>query len=121
MNIHPDSDDIFRLYIREWVIIHTLTGTGDDTTQLFDEADAWIKENLDGRVRVDDIRLNMYSDKAGTFWCHVEVFKDNQKGEFKQLGSAKIYAEIHRYEEYTIVARNSTADHKIRSYGVTKL
>lgn len=118
---HTDSDDIFRLYIREWIIIHTLHMKGINASALVDQAEAWIKQHLTDRVRDNDIRLNMHTDDADTFWCHVEVFKDNLKGEFKKQSAAETHAMIHHYDEYTIVARNSAADHEIRNYGVTKL
>ncbi len=123
-----ETDDLQRLYIPEWVIVHTVssTVTGEPHPQgrafpVVHEAMAWVKENLNGRVREGDIQLEAATDLADQFWCHVKVFKNNLKGEFRSVAAAQTMARIHGFEEYTIVARNSKADHEIRSYGVTKL
>lgn len=115
------SDDIYRLYIREWVAVHTLSNIAKDGKPLFDLAMAWIAENLRGRVREEDINVEMFTNQCSNFWCHIQVFKDNLKGEYKTRSAAELIASINEYDEYTIVVRNSPADHEIRNYGVTKL
>lgn len=117
-----ETDDILRLYHREWVIVHTVSRTGDsDGRPVFELARQWITENLDGRVRGTDIKLTLNTDNAGSFWAHIEVFKDNLKGEFKYVAHAQMFAMSQGYDEYTIVPRNSKSDHDIRNYGVVKL
>lgn len=121
MNLR-DSDDIWRLYRREWVIVHTVTvSTCEDTASCYKEARAWAQENLVGRVHDTDIRYEVNTAGSSQVWCHVKVFKDNLKGEFKHRSEADMYALVRKYDEYTIVPRNSPADHTIRNYGVTKL
>lgn len=117
-----ENDDIWRLYHREWVIVHTITRKGDqDAVPCFHEAKAWADENLKGRVQEGDVRLVGNTDLGTTFWFHVEIFKDVMKGEFKYVSHAQRTAHQNGYEEYVIVPRNSKSDHDIRNYGVVKL
>lgn len=117
----PENTDLWRLYAREWVIVHTVERRGDDGRNAFTTAVEWIAENLKGRVDEKDVQIELNTDSATLFWAHVKVFKDNLKGEFKHFHNAETHA-IHRgIEEYTIVERHSPADHDIRSYGVKKL
>lgn len=118
---YKETDDLWRLYRREWVIVHSITRKGDDGKPTFDEATAWMAENLAGRVEDNDMRITLNTDQAGTFWAHIEVFKDTLKGEFKYVEGAQNHAVVNKYEEYVIVPRNSKSDHDIRSYGVVKL
>lgn len=116
-----ETDDIWRLYTREWVTVHTTTHGGTIAEPCVVEAHDWANDNLIGRVPREDINLIAHTDGATMFWCHVQVLKDNLKGEFKYKGAAEVYAESHGMDDYTIVARNSKADHDIRAYGVKKL
>lgn len=116
-----ETEDIYRLYRREWVTVHTVTVSGVDARPCFDAACAWVKENLEGRVRRKDINLQCNTDGGLLFWCHVQVFKENLKGEFRYRGAAEGYAHAHGYDEWVVVPRNSKSDHEIRAYGVTKL
>lgn len=119
---YKETDDIWRLYRREWVAVHTLdTIQADDARPVYDAGRAWAEQNLTGRVHPADVNISMSTDTRGTFWGQVIVYKDNLKGEFKHHSSAEMHARTEGYEEYTIVARNSKADHNIRSYGVKKL
>lgn len=121
MTFH-ETDDIWRLYHREWVIAHTVSRTGDhDARPAFEMGRQWMMENLDGRVHEGHTRLTMNTDNAGSFWAHVEVFKDNLKGEFKDVAHAQMFASKQGFDEYTIVPRNSKSDHDIRNYGVVML
>lgn len=117
----PDNDDLWRLYRREWVIVHTVHRRGEDARDAFTAAMEWIAENLKGRVEDNDTQIQVHTDQAGLFWAHVMVFKDNLKGEFKYMQGAERHAIAAGYDEYTIVPRNSAIDHDIRSYGVKKL
>lgn len=119
---YTETDDAWRLYRREWVIAHTTdTITADDGKPSFDQAMAYIKDNLKGRLRDDEINIEVNTDAAGHFWAHVITFKDNLKGEFKNVNNARGHAMAQGYDEYTIVPRNSKSDHDIRSYGVKML
>ncbi len=120
MNV-KETDDLWRLYRREWVIVHTIDSVADDGRPAFDAARTWIADNLTGRVREQDIQIELNTDLGRTFWAHVMVFKDNLKGEFKHAEIAQMFAQRRQYDEYTIVPRNSKTDHEIRSYGVVKL
>jgi hypothetical protein len=117
-----ETEDLFRLYVPEWVVAHTITVASDtDGRPAFDQARDWIEQNLTGRVHEQDIQLVLNTDGAGLFWAHIKVFRDNLKGEFRYRSGAARFAEDTGFEEYTIVARNSKHDHEIRSYGVKKL
>lgn len=118
-----ETDDIWRLYHREWVAVQTLpTRHGDeDGRPAFDEAVAWINANLTDRVRQGDSRVQLNTDNNGTFWAVIEVFKDNLKGEFKYVSLAQRHAHEQGYDEYVIVPRNSKSDHEIRNYGVVRM
>lgn len=116
-----NTEDIWRLYCREWVVVHTVHMQSLDAQNCVMAARKWADEHLQGRVVDNDIRLDVFTDGGSTFWCHVKVFKDNLKGEFKYAAHATRFAAAEGYEEYTIVPRNSKADHDIRNYGVTKL
>lgn len=125
-----ETDDIFRLYMREWVTVHTITMSAPTLHPVIAAAQQWIAENLTGRVRPEEINLVANTDTPAwdnveqvpfLFWVHVQVFKENLKGEFKHRANATAFAEAEGFEEYTVVARNSKDDHEIRSYGVKKL
>lgn len=122
-----ETEDIFRLYVPEWVIVHTVSqAVGPDhlPTDVILVAVDWVKDNLHGRVRENDIKVTANIDDADEptrCWVHVEVLKENLKGEFKHRPAAVEMARIKGYEEYTVVPRNSKSDHEIRSYGVLKL
>lgn len=124
MNVHTEPDDIYRLYVREWVTVHTveaLEGLDVPGALAYGKATQWAHDNLGGRVREQDIRIILNTDLGSRFWANIQVFKDNLKGEYKVLSAAELAASIKKYDEYTIVPRNSPADHEIRSYGVAKL
>lgn len=121
---YRETDDTWRLYRREWVIVHTMSKTGDaeDTAHLlFDELRAWMTENLTGRIKENDMQIEMNTDQHGSFWAHAKVYKDTLKGEFKHVEAAQNHATVNHYEEYVIVPRNSKSDHDIRNYGVVML
>lgn len=115
-----ETEDIWRLYTKQWVIAHT-TDTVQDGPAALAAANAWAEANLAGRVLPDEIACEVRSDGAGSHWAHVWVFKDNQVGEFKHQRAAELHAEAEGFEEYVAVVRNSKSDHDIRSYGVRKL
>jgi hypothetical protein len=119
--MNTNVDDLWRLYAREWVIAHTITMHGVDARGVFLAAVEWTKENLEGRVREPDTRVEVNTDGDHLFWAHVKVFKENLKGEFKHFQNAEAHAKAALLDEYIIVPRNSVADHEIRSYGVKKL
>lgn len=121
MNYYKETDDIWRLYRREWVIVHTVTLKADDGQPAYDAANAWYKDNLKDRVRPEDASVQLNTDGSGLFWAHVQIFKDNLKGEFKHVENAQAFAAQQHWEEYVIVPRNSKSDHDIRNYGVVKL
>jgi mannose-6-phosphate isomerase class I len=121
---YRETDDIWRLYRREWVTVHTMdlkSDAVDAAHLLFDQIRAWMTEHLTGRVEEKDMNIEMNTDNQGSFWAHALVYKDTLKGEFKYVEAAQHHAIARGYTEYTIVPRNSKSDHDIRSYGIVKL
>ncbi len=116
-----ETDDLWRLYHREWTIVHTIDDVADEGRPVFEVARAWIKEHLTDRVREEDVQIELNSDGGSNYWAHVMLFKDNLKGEFKYVENAQLFANMQKYDEYVIVPRNSKSDHDIRAYGVVKL
>lgn len=119
--MNTDIDDLWRLYTREWVIVHTITMPGSDARPAFLACREWMKTNLEGRVRENDMQIQLNTDGGTLFWAHAMVYKDNLKGEFKHFHTAEVHAKTTGMQEYVIVPRNSPADHDIRSYGVKML
>lgn len=115
------SNNPWRLYRPEWVIVHTITLSTLNPANVIEAAKAWTADNLKGRVRDDEIQFEVGSGGTMLFFCHIKVFKDNLKGEFKYPANATTYAKTHDYDEYVIVERNSPDDQKIRNYGVVML
>lgn len=127
---YKETDDLWRLYRREWIVVHTLdpitvdaeaNATGRAGLPIVEAGQQWVKDNLHGRVRDEDLRITLHTDQQGTFWGTVDLFKDNLKGEFKVVEHAQMFAQIEKYDEYVIVPRNSKSDHDIRNYGVVML
>lgn len=116
-----DTNDVFRLYCREWVTAQTITTTAFDGIPAFELAKEWVAQNLAGRVHEKHIRITVDTDGNTAFWSNVLIYKDNLKGEFKHAENAQAYALLKKFDEYTIVPRNSKSDHDIRNYGVVKL
>lgn len=131
-----ETEDIHRLYRREWVTMHTVSENvvidhehnPEPAYPVVQQGQQWLRDNLLGRVREQDIRLVAHIDDPSPadgqtvlIWVDVQVFKENLKGEFKYPTGASGYAEEQGYDEYVVVVRNSKQDHQIRSYGVTKL
>lgn len=123
-----ETEDIYRLYHREWVTAYSVSVKYDQTEHpggpiypAMDAAREWAEENLTGRVKAEEIRFDAQTDNKVWMWVHVKVFKDNLKGEFRERNAAELTSHIKGYEEYTIVVRNSRADHAICDYGRVKL
>lgn len=112
------SNNPWRLYRPEWVIAHTVTLGTTDPINVVELANKWVDQNLKGRVLDTEIQLEVGSDGPLTFWCHIKVFKNNLKGEFRYTESAETFAQTRGFDEYIIVERNSVEDQKIRTYGV---
>lgn len=116
-----ETNDIWRLYVREWVTVYTITMSAADSDTVVEAARVWAEENLAGRVREQDLRYDLNSDTHLLYWVHVQVFKENMKGEFKHYSAGESYALSQGYEEFSLVPRNSKIDHDIRSYGTRPL
>ncbi len=103
------GDDLYRLYHEEWTI--AATGTEEHCCEFFQSV-------YHKRVKTDDwqIRHDTKIDRY-RLWVRMPVLK----GEFKLPNAASRWAEDQGLEDYTIVVRNSPADHDLRAYGRRKL
>ncbi len=121
-----ETADLYRLYVREWVTVHTIVDETPDVHEVLEASRQWIQQNLHGRVRPDDVRTDLFCEdnaegSAPRRTATIKLLKENFKGEFRLSNSATRYAEDNGFEEYTVAVRNSRADHEIRSYGVKML
>lgn len=116
-----ETEDVFRLYREEWVIVETVSGTGDRAQPFVELAYRFITDTYEGRVPEHRFRVMANTDKAGHFWVHVTMLRPNMKGEFKYAHLAQRHAEKKGYAHYEVVSRNSRRDHELRAYGVRKM
>jgi hypothetical protein len=114
-----ETDDIFRVYRPEWVIVHTIAG--DDPADLLDQAHRHAEHTYAGRVKPEHIWFDVYNGADTHHWVHLHLLKPNLKGEFKTLQLARGYVTEQDWTDAEIVVRNSKRDHEIRSVGVKKL
>lgn len=120
-----ETEDLYRLYRREWVIVHTVSGEGDPQHHVpaepfVTQARTWVEDTYAGRVESRDVQLVAHTDGANAFWVHVKVRKPNLKGEFKQAFLAQRHADKQGWHEVEIVGRNSRRDHELRNHGIKK-
>jgi hypothetical protein len=136
----PVTGEVFRLYRPEWVVLHVVTVTDNQPrAAMLTAAQAHFEDKYAGRVNVDDVRFVCFgreqcgSCDAGlpqSCTCpeqqpdeavQVQVHLPTLKGEFKYAILAAAHAEAEGFEDWTIVVRDSEADHELRGYGVRKL
>lgn len=116
-----ETEDLFRLYRTEWVIVHTVTGQGEIAQPFAEQAHAYGQETYGDRVLPEFLHLEANTDNAGSFWVHLKLLKPNMKGEFKYEHLAHEHARKQAWVEYSVVKRNSRLDHELRNYGTKKL
>lgn len=104
----------YRLYTPEWVTVNRAVGhsTGEPGAVLA-TAWVWCQEYLTD-IEPSDVRLCNETDLT----IEIQVFKNVFQGEYNRASEAERAAEALGLEEFTVVPRNSKADHEIRSYGV---
>lgn len=106
----PDpGGEIVRLYRTEWTV-----AWGAETVE---ECQTKFQDLYHGRVREEDWRIT----EAPYVGYLLELFLPVCKGEFKRTLWASSYAEARGWTDYTVVARNSKADHDLRAYGTRRL
>lgn len=117
-----EADDLHRLYRPEWVSVHVEAAVdGDRTPEALTEAAlAHFDAHYDGRVHSGDMRLAV-AGAGPTARVALQLRLPNLKGEFKTAALAHAHATGQGWDDYTVVGRNTKADHELRGYGVKKL
>ncbi len=119
--------DLWRVYRREWAVVYSLNAVlnqqdplQEDLPQvLADGVSEYFERHYAGRVADDDVRFGQ--ETLGlTAHAQLELFLPTMKAEFKNRDDAVAHAAFIGAAA-VIVQRNSTADHDLLSYGVTKL
>jgi hypothetical protein len=110
-----ETDDVYRLYRSEWVTVFTAGADG--------ELSAWkhYEVTYHGRVRRGDARIVVDGEGEHAL-TRLQLFLPTMKGEFKFAVHVARFAEMRGWgDDYTIVARNSVADHDLRAYSIRML
>lgn len=113
-----ETDDVYRVYRPEWVIV-CVFGVPAEGAAL-EQAHRYFQENYAGRVHPEHARFEHVG--AGPHAVvYLQLKLPTLKGEFKYAFLAQRHAEKQGWSDWSIVARNSKADHELRSYGVKRL
>jgi hypothetical protein len=117
-----DTDDVYRVYRPEWLIVDVTTRLGDDPSDeaMIATARAVFDTKFAGRVHDHDVRYTT----VGT-GQHAQVLLElrlpNLTAEWKTRALAEKYVAGRGWSDATIVARNSKPDFDLRGYSVKKL
>lgn len=112
-----EADDLYRVYRPEWIFMWT--ETGDTVGPLVDKVRGYFEVTFAGRVRDEDVCIEVTGDDR--FLVRLKLRLPNLKGEFKYLPAARKFIRDEGWTDAVVVARNSRADHQLRSYGIRKL
>lgn len=119
-----ETDDVYRIYRPEWIYVYTAAATFSSTASDAHTVTEQVKEHFEtryrGRVRDDDWAIECVGE-GETFMARLLLRLPNLKGEFKHAFLAQRHADSEGWADYTIVQRNSRADHELRSYSVRRL
>lgn len=117
-----ETDDIYRLYRPEWVIVYTTTKALTDVlADLLTRCEQVFEERYKDRVDKDGVGYEFENASQPHAMCRLLLKLPNLKGEFKYAFLAERFADEQGYSDHTIVVRNSKADHDLRQYGIKKL
>lgn len=108
-----ETADLYRVYVRDWLIHYTTDATGEDGIA---EALRVYTERYAGRVHSDDYKIYSHGP---AYSAVVQLRVPVLRGEFKHEADA--LAEAENLEGAEVVVRNSASDYKLREYGVKKL
>lgn len=118
-----ETDDVYRLYRPEWVIAYgTTRGPADaDEKDMLVRTMQYFRDHYEGRVRPEDVRFSVTNQSTTYAIARLDIRMPVLKGEFKFAFLAERHANEQGWSDWQIVARNSKADHELRSYGVKLL
>jgi hypothetical protein len=115
------ADDLYRLYRPEWIIVHVVTADDNgDCAHLLERLREVFDERFHGRVRDEDVQYRCTGAGINAV-AQLLLRLPTLKGEFKYVHLAERHADEQGFDEHTIVARNSKADHDLRQYATRKL
>jgi hypothetical protein len=111
------SGATYRVYLREWICVFS-TRAGDDLGQQHaaELCMAHFVQKYEGRVRPSDHQLFRDGRRI-----QLQLRLPNLKGEFKTLARAQAHVAAQGWDGAEIVARSSSAETKLLSYGQAKL
>lgn len=113
-----DTDDVYRLYRPEWVIVYVSIVPPEGTA--LDNCQRWFDSAYAGRVHPEDVRFEHVGHGPHAM-CQLQLRLPTLKGEWKYVFLAQRFADDQDFADYTIVQRNSKADHELRNYGTLRL
>lgn len=121
----PETDDIYRLYRPEWVIVYTavhdpLAADSYRPDEVLPACVEHFERRYAGRVLPGDNRIEPDNFVTPTM-ARLLLRLPTMKGEFKHAMHAFDFARAQGWTEFTVVERNSTADHDLRQYGTRRL
>ena len=130
MSAEPrEGRDVWRLYRSEWVLVYTVSAHRDEKKHhqgaaLSESVAAQCRDHFTdlyaGRVRDEDVRFETMK-VAGLPRSRLYLRLPVLKGEFKHRYLAEAHAALSRWDDHTIVEKNSADEHDLRSYGVRRL
>lgn len=121
----PPDGEIYRLYRPEWVVMYTAVHEPNGAAGYRPEDLAlacWehYKLRYVGRVFDTDTRIDLDNAEHPTV-ARLMLRLPTMKGEFKHPTLAYEFGQGQGWDEFTVVERNSQADHDLRAYGTKKL
>ena len=121
----PDDEEIYRLYRPEWVIVYTAVHDPHSAdsyrpAEVMPACVEHFQRRYAGRVLPGDNRIEPDNFVTPTM-ARLLLCLPTMKGEFKHAMHAYDFARTNGWTEFTVVARNSSADHDLRQYGTRKL
>ncbi len=121
----PPDGEIYRLYRPEWVVMYTAVHDPHSVDSYRPEdlavacADHF-RLRYAGRVADADTRVDLDDAERPTM-ARLMLRLPTMKGEFKHPTLAYEFGRDQGWDEFTVVERNSQADHELRAYGTKKL
>lgn len=119
-----EIEDVYRVYRPEWIVVYTSTRAPHDPAGASGAVQR-CRNEFDrlyaGRVRPEDVDYLIANSEKNYAIAQLLIRKPNIKGEFKTKAQAEYFVKVQGWRDAAVVARNSKADHELRSYGVKKL
>lgn len=106
------GDEQFRLYAREWGIVHTAMGV--DGLSAMDLSRKWVNENIAGAaLKANRVRHQLRVVDKYHITASAEVLINYFKGDFATLHLAESFATVRGFGEYVIARAGSAEDNEL--------